>query len=144
MIQGINHINISVRHMDRSFEFYKDVLGFTPLCKSDGSAYFLAGREGDPGCLWFSLDLDRKGLRQPSPCNSHIAFTVAEQDFETLSKRILASGARIFKDNTSPGNSLYFEDPDGHKLEIHTGNWRQRLKAKQQDPGKWTNVEWFV
>ena len=43
MINGINHINISVADIERSFLFYKDILGFKPLCKSEGSAYFLAG-----------------------------------------------------------------------------------------------------
>ena len=57
MNNGINHINISVADVDGSFLFYKDILGFKPLCKSEGSAYFLAGNHDDPGCLWFSLDL---------------------------------------------------------------------------------------
>ena len=33
----------------------KIFLGFKPLCKSEGSAYFLAGTPDDHGCLWFSL-----------------------------------------------------------------------------------------
>ncbi len=56
MINGINHINIAVSDIEKSFLFYKDILGFKPLCKSEGSAYFLAGD------LWFSLDLDRSSL----------------------------------------------------------------------------------
>jgi len=144
MITGINHINIAVRDIDRSFAFYKDVLGFMPLCKSEGSAYFLAGKPDEPECLWFSLDLDRQKMRKPSPCNSHIAFSVAPEDFEAMSARILASGASIFKENTSPGESLYFLDPDGHKLEIHAGTWQERIAFRKKSPGNWKNVEWFV
>lgn len=130
MITGLNHINIAVSNIEISFKFYKDILGFTPLCKSEGSAYLLAGPPDEPGCLWISLDYDRKKLRQPSPCNTHIAFSVDEKNFEALSKRIRESDAVIFKENTSPGKSLYFLDPDEHKLEIHVGNWRARLTEK--------------
>lgn len=50
----------------------------------------------------------------------------------------------LFKENASPGESLYFLDPDGHKLEIHIGNWKTRIAAKKAHPGNWKNVEWFV
>jgi DUF1016 N-terminal domain len=53
-------------------------------------------------------------------------------------------GAKVFKYNTSPGQSLYFLDPDDHKLEIHVGNWKSRIDAKKANPGNWKNVEWFV
>jgi catechol 2,3-dioxygenase-like lactoylglutathione lyase family enzyme len=144
MITGINHINFAVSDISRSFAFYKEILGFTPLCKSEGSAYLLAGNPETPGCLWVSLDLDRQSLRKPSPCNSHVAFSVTPEDFPVLSERILSSGTTVFKENTSPGSSLYFLDPDGHKLEIHVGSWQSRLAGKKENPGNWKNVEWFV
>lgn len=143
MITGINHINIAVFDLEKSFQFYKDIMGFTPLCKSEGSAYFLAGKPHTPHCLWFSLDLDRQRVRINSLCNTHIAFSVDEKDFEEMSARIICSGVQVFKENTSPGKSLYFLDPDGHKLEIHCGNWQTRLTAKKVNPGNWQNVEWF-
>jgi catechol 2,3-dioxygenase-like lactoylglutathione lyase family enzyme len=144
MITGINHINLAVSDIQRAFDFYKDIMGFKPLCKSEGSAYFLAGNPDDHGCLWLSLDLDREQLRKPAMCNTHIAFSVSECDFDMYTKRILESGASIFKENTSPGKSLYFLDPDNHKLEIHVGDWKTRITYKKQSPGNWKNIEWFV
>ena len=38
----------------------------------------------------------------------------------------------------------YFLDPDGHKLEIHTGDWQSRIHAKKADSGSWKNIEWFI
>ncbi len=99
----------------------------------------MVGQGSSP--LWFCLDRDKK--RQESSDSTHYAFAVEEKDFEALSEKIKASGARIYKENTSPGKSLYFLDPDGHKLEIHVGNWKDRIEAKKKDPGKWTNVEWY-
>lgn len=144
MIKGINHINIAVQDIEKSFDFYKNVLGFKPLCLSENSAYFLAGNPEDPRCLWFSLDFDRNQTRIPSPCNTHIAFTVEDAEFDVMVQRILGAGVKIFKENTSPGKSLYFFDPDQHKLEIHTGSWQERINTKKAHPGNWKNIKWFV
>lgn len=135
-IQGINHITLACKNIEKSFAFYKDVLGFSPLVKWDKGAYFLVGD------LWFCLNVDER--REPNPCYTHYAFSVAKDKFKEMSAAIIASGAEVFKDNTSPGESLYFLDPDGHKLEIHVGNYQDRIKAKKADSGNWKNVEWFI
>lgn len=136
MIKDINHITLAVRDINKSFRFYRDILGFKPLCLWDNGAYFLINN------LWFCLNVDSTpNLRS---CYTHYAFTVEPHDFETMCKKIIDSKAHIFKANTSLGNSLYFLDPDGHKLEIHSGNWQSRIEAKKQDVGSWNNVEWFI
>ena len=140
MITSINHITLAITDINKSFAFFRDVLGLQPLVKWDKGAYFLVGDENFG--LWFCLNVDDK--REPSPCYTHYAFSVSEEDFDLMSARILNSGASLFKDNTSSGKSLYFLDPDGHKLEIHTGNWRTRVAAKKASIGNWRNVEWLV
>lgn len=135
MITSINHITLAVQDITQSFAFYKDILGFKLLVKWDKGAYFLAGD------FWFCLNIDEK--HKDSPCYTHYAFTVSSENFEAMAQRIIQSGAHIFKENTSPGESLYFLDPDGHKLEIHTGNWQTRLTSKKANLGNWKDVEWF-
>jgi catechol 2,3-dioxygenase-like lactoylglutathione lyase family enzyme len=142
MITGLNHITLAVKDIETSFAFYWDVLGFTPLCKWEGSAYLLVGDPKQPGCLWFCLDRDPR--RQETFCSTHNAFSVSPKNFKAMSERITNSGAKLFKENASPGQSLYFLDPDGHKLEIHVSDWKTRITAKRAHPGNWTNVEWFV
>ncbi len=144
MIIAMNHITLGVIDIEKSFSFYRDVLKLKPLVKWDKGAYFLVGISDIalPGSgFWFCLNVDEKRL--PNPCYTHYAFSVAEKDFDTMTKKIQQAGAPIFKDNTSPGNSLYFLDPDGHKLEIHIGNDRDRINAKKMDVGNWKKVEWF-
>lgn len=135
-IKSINHITLACTDIEKSFAFYRDVLGFKPLVKWDKGAYFLVGE------FWFCLNVDLN--RKPNPCYTHYAFTVSEADFDQLRESICLSRAVVFKENTSPGESLYFLDPDGHKLEIHGGNWQTRIKAKKENPDNWKNVEWFV
>ncbi len=44
MIQGLNHITLAISDLDKSFEFYTEILGFKPLAKrKNKSAYLLAG-----------------------------------------------------------------------------------------------------
>ncbi len=135
-IKNINHITLACTDIEKSFAFYRDILGFKPLVKWDKGAYFLIGE------FWFCLNVDVN--RKPSPCYTHYAFSVSAEDFEHRVAKITKSGASIFKDNTSPGASLYFLDPDGHKLEIHSGDWRSRIEAKKQDIGTWKNIKWFI
>ena len=61
-----------------------------------------------------------------------------------MSRRIIESDTTIFKENTSPGDSLYFFDPDQHKLEIHVGDWQTRIAVKKENAGEWENIEWFI
>lgn len=136
MLTALNHITLAVKDLDKSFDFYKNILGLKPICKWDKGAYFLLGD------FWFCLNVDSKRL--PTECYTHYAFSVSPENFPTMSETIIASGIYIFKENTSPGDSLYFLDPDGHKLEIHTSNWQTRMEIKKQNPGNWQKVEWFA
>jgi catechol 2,3-dioxygenase-like lactoylglutathione lyase family enzyme len=136
MITGINHITVTTKNIELAFEFYKDILAFKPLCKWDKGAYFLVGN------TWFCINYDENTTATQD--YTHIAFNVTQNDFENIKTKIIQGNAKIFKDNLSEGDSLYFCDPDGHKLEIHVGNWQTRLATKKSNSGNWHNVEFFV
>jgi catechol 2,3-dioxygenase-like lactoylglutathione lyase family enzyme len=127
-VAGINHITIAVQDLERSFAFYRDVMGFKPLMKHSKGAYFLAGES------WFCIDLDSQTRTIPLPEYTHFAFGVSRDGFNSITKKIRSSGARIWQDNKSEGDSLYFLDPDNHKIEVHVGNWRSRLKSAKEKP----------
>jgi catechol 2,3-dioxygenase-like lactoylglutathione lyase family enzyme len=128
MIDGVNHITLSVGDIERSFRFYVETLGAKPLARWSRGAYLLAGD------VWLCLTLDERTRSSSLPEYSHLAFGVAAAKFDDATARIRASGATIWQDNRSEGASLYFLDPDGHKLEIHAGDWRTRLAAMKLDP----------
>lgn len=141
----MNHITLGVADIEKSFVFYRDVISLKPLVKWDKGAYFLVGESNENlvgSGFWFCLNVDEK--RIPNPCYTHYAFTVSENNFDKMAAKILGSVCNTFKENTSPGKSLYFLDPDGHKLEIHVGTSEMRIATKKADVGDWINAEWFV
>ena len=50
MINGINHITLAVKDVEKSFEFYKDILSLKPVVKWKNGAYLTAGdtMQGNP------------------------------------------------------------------------------------------------
>jgi catechol 2,3-dioxygenase-like lactoylglutathione lyase family enzyme len=136
MIKGISHINLSVSNLEVSWIFYKDILGFKPLAKWPEGAYFLAGD------TWFCINLDVSTRTHPLPEYTHMAFSVEQADFDSIARKIKQSGTKIWKENSSPGDSLYFLDPDGHKLELHSSNWQTRIETAKQE--QWEGMTFFV
>lgn len=135
MITGINHINLSVADLEKSFQFYAHILGLTPLCKWPKGAYFLAGND------WFCINVTDEAIVGLRRDYTHYAFSVSQDDFHILVQKLKKAGLPPFKENRSEGDSYYFLDPDGHQLEIHVGDWRSRLKAKLRSP--WPNAQFF-
>jgi hypothetical protein len=58
-----------------------------------------------------------------------------------LKQRIQTAGAPIWQDNWTEGDSLYFVDPNGHKLEIHISDLATRLRSAHDAP--WEGLEFF-
>jgi glutathione S-transferase fosA5 len=125
MITGLNHVTFGTRDLDESFQFYTSVLGMRPILKWATGAYLLAGG------FWIALILDEPQDELALSTYSHVAFSVEESDFEKMAERIKAAGAGIWQQNHNEGASLYFLDPDGHKLEIHASDLKARVQHKR-------------
>ncbi len=126
MLTGLNHLTLAVSDLDRSFAFYVDLLGFRPHARWAGGAYLSL-----PG-LWLCLSVDQARQHIPSADYTHYAFSVA--DFAETASILRSAGIAEWKDNRSEGESLYFLDPDGHRLEIHHGDLTSRLAACRLNP----------
>ncbi len=130
MISGINHVTIAVSNLDQCFAFYHEILGFKALAKRrKQSAYLLSWSD------WIVLVQDEnvEGLTSPKSY-AHLAFSVAEGDLLKMSEKIRKSGADVWQENSSPGESLYFLDPSGNPREIHCGDWKSRLQWLKDIP----------
>jgi catechol 2,3-dioxygenase-like lactoylglutathione lyase family enzyme len=127
MLTGLNHITIAVSDLGRSLNFYCTVLGMKPHVRWDAGAYLSLGD------VWFCLSCDEV---KPAQDYCHIALDIAESDFNAFTEKLRAENIVEWKQNKSEGQSLYFLDPDGHKLEIHSGDLKSRLKSLETHPYK--------
>lgn len=125
VLNGINHITIAVNDLEESFYFYVNILGMVPHAKWHRGAYLSLNQ------LWFCLSLDKAS---PSQDYCHLAFDVSDFNFEIAKEKIFSSGAKQWKQNKSEGNSLYFLDPNDHKLELHVGSLTNRLESLKITP----------
>lgn len=126
-ITGLNHLTFAVSDLDRSVAFYRDLLGCELKAIWAEGAYLSAGD------LWLCLSLDPEARRGPHADYTHAAFSVDADAFEVLSDRVRETAA-IWKADRSEGPSLYFLDPDGHRLELHVGTLASRLAHYRRHP----------
>ena len=124
-IKGINHFLFSVTDLDKSIAFYENVFGGKLLVKGKGTAYL------DVSGMWFALnvekDIPRNDIRESY---THIAFSVDEQELVGMIEKLNAFGVSILSGrerDPRDRKSIYFEDLDGHKFELHSGTLQDRL-----------------
>ena len=135
MIKGINHITLAVKDVEKSFEFYKNILGLKPIVKWEKGAYLSASE------TWLALIQDSKLLEIKRHDCSHIAFSCTSSDYQVLKSQLINYGCVEWSKNESEGDSFYFLDPDEHKLEIHVGNLQSRLNEMKRNP--WDTFEYY-
>jgi catechol 2,3-dioxygenase-like lactoylglutathione lyase family enzyme len=116
----LNHTIVSCRDQRGSATFLTDILGL-PAPKSFGPFLVVELSNG------VSLDfLETRG----EIASQHYAFLIGEDDFEPILGRIRERGLEYWADpgqhqpgqinHRDGGRGVYFEDPDGHLLEILT------------------------
>jgi catechol 2,3-dioxygenase-like lactoylglutathione lyase family enzyme len=128
MLTGLNHLTFAVRDLERSVDFYHRLLGFALSAQWDTGAYLSLGE------LWLCLSLDASKADGPAPDYTHYAFSIAQVDFDAFLRRLRHYGVAEWRENRSEGDSLYFLDPDGHKLEAHVGDLQTRLSQCRIQP----------
>lgn len=116
----LNHTIVSCRDQRRSAAFLTGILGLPPATRFGP---FLVV-EADNGV---SLDFAESTGQITS---QHYAFLVGEEEFDAAFARIREQGLSYWADpgqrqhgvinNRDGGRGLYFEDPDGHLMEIIT------------------------
>ena len=132
MLTSLNHITLAVHNLDDSLLFYTDILGFKADVRWDKGAYLHLAD------LWLCLSVGPVCSQEDY---THIAFTIEKADFDAFTNTLKRHKVPIWKQNKSEGDSIYFLDPDQHKLEAHVGNLQSRLRALHDHP--YSGLQWL-
>ena len=125
MIKGLFETHINVSNYEKSAAFYERLPGLIPLHEDAArkSKFYWIGRPGEA----------MLGIREnyPSPLvqRQHFAFRVELNDLESTRRMLHGQGistTNFFGESDAPLSvfpfmpavSLYFEDPDGHSIEL--------------------------
>ncbi|MDF2494014.1 VOC family protein [Sphingomonas sp.] len=132
-IAGLLETALYVDDMARSARFFRDVLGLAPMIESDRLTAFDAGHGGV--LLVFARGQSTEDVTVPGgtiPGHDghgplHMAFAIGANEVEAWRTHLAEHGVEVTQEVSWPagGRSLYFNDPDGHVLELATpGLWK--------------------
>ena len=128
MIEGLSHITFIVRDLKKMAHFLKTIFDAREIYSS-GDKTFSISRE-----KFFIINDIWVAIMEGDPLSektyNHVAFKIAQEDFDKYSERVKTLGLEIREGRSrvsGEGNSLYFYDYDNHLFELHTGTLQQRL-----------------
>ena len=131
----LNHQIVSARDADEAALFFAEVLGFEPPVRLGHFACLQVS--GDTTLDFMTVDRDIE--------KQHYAFLVTEGEFDEIFDRVRERGLEHWGDpmhklpgeinELDDGRGLYFDDPNGHQLEIITRPYGSGgLTAKHVNP----------
>lgn len=134
------HVGLNVSDLDRSVAFYRDVFGFDLVSASsaEGRRFAFLGR---PGALVLTLWQQSDGRFPPDrPGLHHLSFQAASiAEVERAQARLQALGIPVLHGGIVPhgegaaSGGVFFEDPDGIRLEIFTASGVTGVAAPHAD-----------
>lgn len=121
-LQGIDHVALAVRDVHRSGEWYRDVLGLERRHEEAWGDFPLILASGETMIAFFPVQNDSP---RPTPGRDtlamrHLAFRADAANFARAREALTRRGIAVEFQDHAIAHSIYFEDPDGHRLEITT------------------------
>lgn len=120
-IEGFDHLALTVRDMERSLEWYQDVLGLERRFEDSWGNYPAVVCAGST-CLAF---FPRTKVEPQTKANSkaglrHFAFRVDRKNFEQAKAELKHRGIDFHFEDHDIAHSIYFRDPDDYEVELTT------------------------
>ncbi len=122
VLEGIDHIALAVRDVERSVLWYQEVLGLERRFESVWGNYPAVVGVGTTSLALFPV---KSADPAPPPGRDviamrHFAFRVDRANFDAATTALKERGLTIEFQDHGAAHSIYFVDPDGHRIEITT------------------------
>jgi catechol 2,3-dioxygenase len=128
-IKSLGHVVIRVKDLQRSEDFYRDILGLS-VCShydQDGMkmAFFTLGNHHD-----FAISENPELGDESASGLDHVAFKIGDtmEDLLDAKKIMDAQGIEVMPVDHNVTQSIYISDPDGNGIELYIDSsdaWRQ-------------------
>lgn len=119
-LEGIDHVALAVRDIERSAQWYIDVLGFERRYSGQWNGVPTFIGVGGTALALFPAHRDQPEIGKKVPGMLHLAFRANQANFATAQRELSAHGIAFEFQDHHISHSIYFRDPDGHELEITT------------------------
>jgi catechol 2,3-dioxygenase-like lactoylglutathione lyase family enzyme len=124
-ITNADHTNWRVRDIEKSLEFYRDVLGLEPfgLDEYERGEHPLVSLRVTPGFI-LHLRPDPTFEAAPTGGYDHLALVVEGTNPDALAESLMEAGVEIESRSENvigargSGEALYIRDPDGYLIEL--------------------------
>jgi catechol 2,3-dioxygenase-like lactoylglutathione lyase family enzyme len=119
-LEGIDHVAMGVRDIERSAKWYIDILGFERFHEGmwKGVPTFIGKR--NTGIALFPASHEAKTSGHREIRMLHLAFRADRENFLAAQRELEKRGIEFEFQDHEISHSIYFRDPDGHQLEITT------------------------
>ena len=120
-----------VKDLEKTYQFYHSKLGFPLISRVEGRhVFFNAGKSVLLCFIAEATAVDETLPPHHGSGNLHLAFEVEPSDYEPTKEKLVHLGIEITHEQTWKESlkSFYFNDPDGHVLEIvPIGLWKDKV-----------------
>jgi catechol 2,3-dioxygenase len=121
-VEGIDHIALAVKDVERSVAWYKEVLGLKRRHEDVWGNYPAMVGIGTNSIALFPVE---GAEPKPSPGRDvlamrHFAFRTDRANFDQARRELSQRGIPLEAHHHGISESIYFHDPDGHEVEITT------------------------